>query len=105
MKPRLTIAYIGNLIDIVSTLYFTSIGFVEINPIMAWLLQWPILFIAVKILVMTFYVILLWYARHEMMAVIASWFASLLYGVLQFTMFGFLCKCFVDKTEQKENLL
>lgn len=91
MKTRLTIAYVGNLIDIIATLYFTSIGFVEINPIMAWLLQWPILFIAVKILVMTFYVILLWYARHEMMAVIASWFASLLYGGIAIYYVWFFC--------------
>lgn len=80
MKTRLTIAYIGNLIDIISTLYFTSIGFVEINPIMVWLLQWPMLLITVKIVVMTAAVILFWYARNEICAVIASWIICLMYG-------------------------
>ena len=80
MKIRLTIAYIGNLIDIISTLYLISIGFEEINPIAVWLLQWPSFFIVSKIVVMTAAVIMFWYARNEICAVIASWIVCLLYG-------------------------
>ena len=79
---RLTLAIIGNLIDTVATLHLTNLGYVEANPIMAWLLQWPLLFIAIKILAMTAVIILLWRDRHDKNTIIASWIASAVYGLI-----------------------
>ena len=54
MKTKLIIADIGNIIDAVATFILTQrFGFMEINPIIACLLQWPVAFAVVKIAVMT----------------------------------------------------
>ena len=82
MRKRLTIAWLGNLIDCASTLYVCSQGFNEVNPVMARLLQWPPLFVLVKIGTMTALVFLLWKNRTDKKVIAASWVAAILYGAL-----------------------
>ena len=82
MKTRLIIIWLGNLIDCVSTLYVCSRGFAEVNPVMAWLLKSPPLFVLVKIGTMTALVFPLWQERTDKKAIAASWIAAILYGAL-----------------------
>lgn len=82
MKKRLSIAWLGNLIDCASSLYVCSRGFTEVNPVMARLLQWPPLFVLVKIGTMTALMPILWKNRTDKKAIAASWFAAILYGAL-----------------------
>jgi hypothetical protein len=83
MKNRLLIAWIGNLIDTASTVILCCVhGFTEINPIMAWLLRCPALFVAVKLTAMTSVVIWLWRNRNDKKANIASWIAAVVYGAI-----------------------
>jgi hypothetical protein len=49
MEKRLYIAFIGNIIDAIATVILCGKGFVELNPVMAFLLQWTILFLIVKL--------------------------------------------------------
>lgn len=81
MKP-LIIAYLGNIIDTVATLYLMDKGFIEVNPFMAALLQSPFIFALVKISIMTILVIRLWMCRESKRARIASWVAAGLFGGL-----------------------
>lgn len=81
-EKRLIIAWLGNLIDCASTLYMCSQGFIEINPVMARLIQYPPLFVFVKIGTMTALVFLLWKNRTDKKAIAASWFAAILYGAI-----------------------
>lgn len=81
MKNRLLIAWIGNLIDTASTVILCCWhGFAEVNPIMAWLLRCPVLFVAVKLTAMTSVGIWLWRNRNDKKATIASWIAATAYG-------------------------
>lgn len=83
MKNRLLIAWVGNLIDTASTVILCCVhGFTEINPIMAWLLRCPVLFVAVKLTAMTSVVIWLWHNRNEKRANIASWIVAVVYGAI-----------------------
>lgn len=83
MKSRLLIAWIGNLIDTASTVILCcGHCFVEVNPVMAWLLRCPALFVAVKLIAMTAVVIWLWRNRGDKKANIASWIAAAVYGAL-----------------------
>lgn len=51
MNKCLSIAFIGNLIDAFATyVLYSKFGFIELNLMMAFLLQWPLLFLIVKIL-------------------------------------------------------
>ena len=77
MKTRLIIAYLGNIIDTVSTLYLFREGHPELNPLMAWLLQCPLLFGIVKICTMTAVIVLLWMLRGKKCFRFASWVAAL----------------------------
>ena len=81
MKP-LIIAYLGNIIDTVATLYLADKGFIEANPFMASLLQTPCMFALVKISIMTIVVIRLWICRGNKNARIASWVAAAIFGAL-----------------------
>ena len=76
MKILLLIAWLGNLIDTIATVYLTSLGYVEANPIMAQLLNYPVIFVIVKLLLMTGLCAYLWLKRldkHAMpMAIVAS---------------------------------
>ena len=82
MKTRLTIANLGNIIDTATTLYLFSMGYPELNPAMAWLLQWPLLFGVVKICTMTVITALLWIYRDGKCVRFASWFAAIVYGAI-----------------------
>lgn len=80
MRTRLIITGLGNLIDLVSTLYLYRHGFEEMNPLMAGLLQYPPLFMLVKIGAMTWALWILWKRRDHKSAQRISWFAAVLYG-------------------------
>lgn len=79
MITALIIAWIGNLVDTVSTLYLSGLGFVEANPIMASLLSHPLLFASAKIVVMTMVLWYLWMNRAYRKARITAWIAAGLY--------------------------
>lgn len=81
MKTKLTIAGIGNIIDAVATFILTQyFGFLEINPIMAWLLQWPILAVVSKVIVVTGILLFAYYTKRQQYMNIFATFAALLYG-------------------------
>lgn len=82
MKLRLTIAFLGNLIDMVATLWLVSLGYHEANPVMRWLLNYPILFVTVKLGLMAALLCYLWHERENKLAVIASWIAAVVYGAI-----------------------
>lgn len=64
MKIRLIIAWVCNLVDTAATLdLIRQYGDWEINPISAWLLQWPPVFAAVKLVVMSIAVAFCWWKR------------------------------------------
>lgn len=82
MRTRLTIAGIGNLIDTISTIYLYNLGFTEANPIMAQLLNYPILFALVKLSTMTVILVWLWRERESKYARIAAVVSAVLYGLI-----------------------
>jgi hypothetical protein len=82
VKTPLIIATIGNLIDMVSTLYLNGRGYTEANPIMAALLPHPVLFAAVKIGGMALALWILWRNRESQIARITAWVAAGLYGLI-----------------------
>lgn len=82
MKTPLIIAAIGNLIDMVSTLYLNGRGYTEANPIMAALLPHPVLFTLVKICAVALALWILWRNRESQTARITAWFAAGLYGLI-----------------------
>jgi hypothetical protein len=83
MKNRLLIAWIGNLIDTASTaILCRGYGFTEVNPVMAWLLHIPALFVAVKLTAMTAVCVLLWHNRDDKKANVASRIAAAVYGAI-----------------------
>ena len=96
MKP-LIIAYLGNIIDTVATLYLYSQGGRELNPFMAMLLKSPWMFAVVKISVVTLVVIRLWTCRESKNARIAAWVAAAIFGALSlyycviFAIYAILC--------------
>ena len=82
MKTRLTIAYIGNLIDLIATLYLTKQGFHEVNPFMRPLLGCPWLFVTFKLLAMTWVCLFLWKRREDRHALPLATFAAAVYGLI-----------------------
>lgn len=78
----LFIAGAGNLIDLVSTLRLTHLGYTEVNPVMAALLPHPVLFALVKICGMTVALWILWKNRESKVARITAWAAAGLYGLI-----------------------
>ena len=83
MKTRLLIAWIGNLIDTASTVILCcGHGFAEVNPVMAWLLHIPVLFVAVKLTAMTAVVVWLWHNKDDKKANVASRIAAAVYGTM-----------------------
>ena len=82
MKTPLTIAAIGNLIDLISTLYLSGLGYVEANPVMAALLPHPALFALVKIGGMTLALWILWKNRDSEIARKTAWFVVGLYSLI-----------------------
>ena len=82
MHPLLTPAYLGNLIDTAATLYLSSLGHIEANPVMARLLQWPAVFAGVKIGAMTAAAWWLWKRRGDKKASAAAAIAAVVYGAV-----------------------
>ncbi len=74
MIYRILIAWIGNLIDTVATvqLYTRGLG-VEINPLSAWLLRCPVVFVVVKMALMSIAVWSCWRERRRKVFQVASW--------------------------------
>ena len=72
-----------NIIDIIATLYLCyKEAFVEINPFIAFLLQYPILFVVVKIGLMTIVLVRLWNGREDKRVNIVINIGYYLYGIL-----------------------
>lgn len=82
MTITLIILCLGNIIDVLATLYLTSLGYQALNPLMAWLLQWPVIFVAVKAVTVIAATIVFWYAREMKTAIIASRIVSIYYAVI-----------------------
>lgn len=83
MAVLLSIGWLCNLIDTVATVYLHSVYmYLETNPVMAWLLQWPWLFIFVKIAAMTAVALWLWRERGNCYARAAAWVAAAVYGAV-----------------------
>lgn len=82
MRIRLTLAFLGNLIDTAATLYLSNQGYMEANPVMAWLLRWPMVFAGVKIGVMTAVVWWIWKRRGDKKASAAARIAAVVYGAV-----------------------
>lgn len=82
MTALLTIAFLGNLIDTAATLYLLSLGYIEANPVMAWLLRWPAVFAGVKIGAMTAVLWWLWKRRGDRNAALAATVAAVVYGAV-----------------------
>lgn len=80
MAFRLIIAWLCNFIDTAATLhlYLVYEG-EELNPISAFLLQWPPLFVAYKLVLMTILVALLWWKREWKLCEVISWIFSIEY--------------------------
>lgn len=83
MKTRLCIAGIGNLIDCIVTFIFTQyFGVPELNPFMAWLLQWPIFAMVFKMVVVTSVLVYAWRSEHNKYTEGLATFAAVLYGAV-----------------------
>lgn len=82
MKIPLLIAYLGNFIDMVSTLYLYGLGYTEINPIMAPLLRFPAVFVFVKLFAMGCALHILWRNRAHRAAQRLAWLAAAVYGAI-----------------------
>lgn len=82
MKTPLRIAYLGNLIDMVSTLYLYGLGYTELNPIMAPLLRFPAVFAMVKCCAMGYALRILWRNKAHQMSKVLAWVAAAVYGVI-----------------------
>lgn len=78
----LLITFLGNLVDTAATLYLSSNGFTEANPIMAQLLNYPILFALVKILVMSAVLVYLWRSREYKLARVTAMICATVYGLI-----------------------
>lgn len=73
----------GNLVDTVATLYLYQTGlFVELNPVMAFFLQNPVIFAIVKIGLITAIIIRLWKEREDKKAQIAINIGCWIYGLI-----------------------
>ena len=82
IKALLLTACLGNLIDTAATLYLSSLGYIEANPVMAWLLRWPAVFAGVKIGAMTAVVWWIWKRRGDRYAAPAATVAAMVYGAV-----------------------
>ena len=92
MITRLIVAWIGNLIDALSTLHLVKIGFVEANPVMRYVLQSPIMFLFVKIGTMTTMLFWLWRKREDKHAKPLATVAAAVYGAISVYYLWFFTK-------------
>jgi len=82
MKILLFTAWTGNAIDMASTVYLANHGFVEANPAMGWLLNFPVLFVPVKLGAMTALLRWLWHNREDRHAKPLAALAAAVYGAI-----------------------
>ncbi len=83
MKTKIRIAAIGNLIDAFATyILYTKFGFTELNLAMAFLLQWPILFLIVKLALGFGILYYLSKQEYNKYVEIAATTAAVLYGAI-----------------------
>ena len=83
VKTKLIIAGIGNFIDGISTFILTQFyGFQELNPLMLVLLQWPVLAITLKIIVVTSLLFYIYSKKDEKYINGLSTFAASFYGFM-----------------------
>ena len=82
MKIKLAIAFVGNIIDAIATVILLQRGFVELNPFMAWLLQWPMVAITCKVVAVTALLVYIWCKRGTKYVDELASFAAMLYGGL-----------------------
>lgn len=83
IKSRFITAGIRNLIDAIATYILTQFyGFLEVNPIMAWLLQYPLLTVFLKITVASGVLIYAYRQEHNKYTSILATFAACLYGAI-----------------------
>jgi len=61
-----------NMIDTYCTMYICDHGGIELNPIVNWLLQWPMAFILTKIFVFAVFAAVAWKLRKHKMAYIMT---------------------------------
>lgn len=81
MKTKLIIAGVGNFIDAIATYILTQfLGFIELNPIMNWCLQWPEVAIVSKVVIVTSILLFAYYTKRQQYMNIFATFAALLYG-------------------------
>lgn len=83
MKTKLIIAGIGNYIDAVATYILTQYyGFVELNPIMNWCLQWPEVAIVSKVVIVTSLLLYVYNTKRSKYTNALATFAAILYGTM-----------------------
>lgn len=82
MRMLLIIAYVGNLVDTIATVYLTRLGYMEVNPVMRYLLQIPEVFVVTKILVTTALLVWLWHTREDRHAIHMATVAAVVYGLI-----------------------
>lgn len=74
MNIRLIVAWICNLIDVIATLHlYTQYNGKEINPISAFLLKSPPVFVTVKIVTMSIAVAFMWWRKDWKISKVLSW--------------------------------
>lgn len=76
----LVVFYIGNIIDTISTLLLRCGDFVEINILIAPLLNYPLLFVLIKVGIATIVTIRIYACRKSRHAYTASLIAAIIYG-------------------------
>lgn len=83
VKAKLIIAGIGNFIDGIATFILTQFyGFQELNPFMLVLLQWPVLAITLKIMVVTSLLFYIYHKKDEKYMNGLATFAASFYGFM-----------------------
>ena len=89
-QKRIISIFICNIIDTVATLCFYSTGlFEELNPVMRYLLQWPVIFVLFKMGIVVIISLRLWQQREHKLARIViniCWIEYLLLAIYYFAM-------------------
>lgn len=90
-QKRILSIFICNIIDTISTLLFNSTGmFVELNPVMRYFLQEPILFVYVKMGIVILILTRIWYEtdnKYVRIAINICYIEYLLLAIYYFIMF------------------
>ena len=70
------------MIDAYCTIYLTDLGWYELNPISRWLLQYPMTFIWLKLLIPSLFAVLAWKSREYKLSHIMTWIAFIPYAII-----------------------